>query len=165
MMKKIRGRAAWIFSNNVDVDTIVGIENISVTDTDKLVAAAMKAYEVDFADKIQVGDIMVAGSNLGYGHPHPQSMIALRELGIDTIIAESFAFPFYRSELAKGMKLLECPGISSQVQRWDVLEVDMDKNTVTNITQGVEHNLAPLPEIPRKIMAAGGLMGFLRQQQ
>jgi len=162
-VNKLSGRAAWVFGDNVDVDSIVGIENISTTDVAKLVADVMKAYDPDFKKKAKPGDFIVAGGNLGYGHPHPQPMIALRELGIDTIIAESFAFPFYRSELAKGMKLFECPDISKHVQRWDEIEVDVANNTLINKTQQKHLSLVPIPEIPMAVMEAGGLVKYLRE--
>jgi 3-isopropylmalate/(R)-2-methylmalate dehydratase small subunit len=162
MEKVFKGRVAWIFEDNFDVDMIIGIENISVTDLDKILDATMKSQEANFKEKIQSGDILVGGKNFGYGHPHPQSMIAMRKLGITTIIAESFAFPFYRSELASGMKLIECPGISSKVSRWDNIVVDFEKNIITNENKDIQLELKAIPEIALNIMDNGGIVEYLK---
>lgn len=163
MEKIFKGRAAWIFEDNFDVDMIIGIENISVTDLNKILDATMKSKESDFKEKITKGDILIGGKNFGYGHPHPQSMIAMRNLGITTIIAESFAFPFYRSELASGMKLLECKGISTNVSRWDNIIVDLEKQTVFNEEKNVELRMNNIPDIALDIMNNGGIVPYLKK--
>ena len=60
-MKNLKGRVAWLFGNNFDVDLIIGIENISQTDPEVLKKVCMKPYEEDFAEKVKEGDLIVAG--------------------------------------------------------------------------------------------------------
>ena len=56
----IQGRASWIFTeDNFDVDQIVGVKNIKVTDIQELAALAMKSYDPDFARVVQKGDLVV----------------------------------------------------------------------------------------------------------
>ena len=159
-----KGRVAWVFEDNFDVDLIIGIENISTTDISKILDNLMKPYEPDFAQLVKAADILVGGKNFGYGHPHPQSMMGMRAVGIDCIIAESYAFPFYRSELASGMKLFECPGISRAVGRWDEIEVLPAELKVINKTRKQILALKPVPDIPAKIMERGGLLPFLTSE-
>ena len=163
-MKEIKGRAAWVFADDFDVDYIIGIENIRVNDINKIMELLMKPFETDFKEKVKAGDILIGGKNFGYGHPHPQAMMGMRQLGIDTIVAESFAFAFYRSELAAGMKLIVCPGIREIVNRWDEITVDMAKNKVINLTQAKEQVCEEIAEIPMKIMEYGGIVGFLQNR-
>lgn len=160
-----RGRVAWVFEDNFDVDLIIGVENISTTDIAKILANLMKPFEKNFAAVIRAGDILVGGRNFGYGHPHPQSMMGMRAAGIDCIVAESYAFPFYRSELASGMKLFECPGIARAVERWDDIEVLPAELKIVNRTRDKTLRLKPVPDIPGKIMAKGGLIPFLKSEE
>ncbi len=160
----IKGRAAWVFKDNFDVDLIIGIENISTTDIGIIVDNVMKSYDVSFKQTINCGDILVGGKNFGYGHPHPQSMMGMRAIGIDCIIAESYAFPFYRSELASGMKLFECPGIAEAVERRDFIEVNITALTVSNLTSGKQFRMNSIPDIPLRIMGKGGLIPFLKEE-
>ena len=87
----LRGRVAWIFGDDFDVDLIMGVENIKYYDADHLRSVCMKAFEPDFVDKVQPGDVIVGGRNFGYGHPHYPPMVAMRNLGISAVIAESFS--------------------------------------------------------------------------
>lgn len=160
----IGGRVAWIFGDNFDVDFIVGIENISTTDIDLIVANLMKSYDGNFRQSVAGGDILIGGKNFGYGHPHPQSMMGMRAIGINCIIAESYAFPFYRSELASGMKLFECHGIVGAVERGDHVEVNPTELTVYNKTSNKQFRMNAIPDIPLRIMEMGGLLPFLKEK-
>ncbi len=163
MIDQINGRVAWIFGDDFDVDFIIGIENIRVNDKEKILQILMKHFEEDFTKKVRAGDILVGSKNFGYGHPHPQAMMGMRELGIITVIAESFAFAFYRSELASGMRLFECPEISKKVERWDEISVAPDKSVLINKTRNITLKLAEVPEVPLKIMESEGIIGYLKR--
>ncbi|MCL1993630.1 MAG: 3-isopropylmalate dehydratase [Spirochaetes bacterium] len=148
----VEGRVAWIFPDNFDADFIVGVENISTTDTEILKAAVMKNYEPDFTQKIKEGDIIVAGKNFGYGHPHPQPMIGLRGWGINVVIAESFFHVFYRGEIASGSKMFVSPGITKNVERWDELHLDTEKAILINKTKNKEIAIDPIGKYPLYLM-------------
>jgi 3-isopropylmalate/(R)-2-methylmalate dehydratase small subunit len=119
----IEGRVAWIFPDHFDVDQIVGVENIHTSDLDILRSACLADFEPDFADQVREGDVLVAGRNFGYGHPHDQAMIVMRSLGVSCVIAESFGLMFSRSWEFLGVPLLRCPGIVGEVKRWDNISV------------------------------------------
>ncbi len=91
-LANLRGRVAFIFDEiDFDVDQIVGVKNIKITDIDELAAAAMQSYDPDFRSQVRPGDILVGNVNFGYGHPHYPPMRAMRHLGIAGVIAESFS--------------------------------------------------------------------------
>jgi len=75
------GRVAWIFPDNFDADMIVGYENIAETDVNRLAKLCMTSFDSKFHDYVKAGDIIVAGKNFGYGHPHPQPLMALQKNG------------------------------------------------------------------------------------
>jgi 3-isopropylmalate/(R)-2-methylmalate dehydratase small subunit len=132
-----QGRAYWIFPADFDVDQIVGIQNIAEYDYDKLISRCMNLFDESFVEKSRPGDILVAGKNFGAGHPHSQGMAVMRKLGINVVLAESFNFAFYRSELTEaGMVLLQVPHLTEKVSRFDRLTVDFTQGTVANLTKG-----------------------------
>ena len=99
----LRGRVAFVFEEaDFDVDQIVGVENIRLTDPDALAACAMRRFDPGFAEQVRPGDVVVGAENFGYGHPHFAPMIGLRRLGIRAVIAESFATGYWREEIAEG---------------------------------------------------------------
>ena len=87
-LQNLRGRVAWVFAeDDFDVDQIVGVKNIKITDIDELAGLAMQSYDPDFRQQVKAGDLLVGGSNFGYGHPHYPPMRAMRHLGIGGVIA------------------------------------------------------------------------------
>lgn len=90
-LDNLQGRVAWIFEeDDFDIDLIVGVRNIKITDLNELVAVTMSDYDPGFAASVTKGDLLVGGKNFGYGHPHYPAMRAMRHLGIAGVIAKSF---------------------------------------------------------------------------
>ena len=161
----LRGRVAWVFADaDFDVDQIVGVENIRLTDADALAACAMRRFDPDFADAVREGDVVVGAENFGYGHPHFAPMIGLRRLGIRAVIAESFATGYWREEIAEGFPQIACSGIIRLVERWDEIEVDWEGAEVRNLSRGGARPISPYSSAERGMLQAGGLVPYLRQR-
>lgn len=159
----IVGRAAYIFAeDNFDVDQIVGPENISERDIERLAIVAMQNYDPEFAALVRPGDIIIGGANFGYGHPHYPPMIALRHLGIVAVIAESFAPGYWREEMEEGFPQIACPGILDLVDRWDTVEVDYAAGTVRNPARDRTLPIEPFTPSEMQILEVGGLDNFLK---
>ncbi|MDM0035355.1 3-isopropylmalate dehydratase [Variovorax sp. J22P271] len=159
----LRGRVAWIFDeDDFDIDLIVGVRNIKITDVAELAALAMADYLPDFASTVQKGDVLVGGRNFGYGHPHYPAMRAMRHLGISCVIAESFSPGFFRGEMSMGFPLVTCPGIRAAAARGDALEVNWDTREVSNTRTGQKLPLQPFSASERGMLDAGGLIPYLK---
>jgi len=159
----LHGRAAWVFmEDDYDIDLIIGIKNIKITDVHELAALTMSSYDPDFAQSVQPGDLLVGGHNFGYGHPHYPAMRAMRHLGVTGVIAESFSPGFFRGEISMGFPLITCPGIRAITSRWDVLRVDWDDQTVVNLTRDVTLPVERLSSVERSTLAAGGFIPYLK---
>lgn len=159
----LRGRVAWVFQPDFDVDLIIGVENIKYYDAEVLASVCMKAYDPDFVRDVRPGDVIVGGRNFGYGHPHYPAMIAMRNAGIVAVVAESFAPGFWRGELYQGMPLVAVPGIVAAVQRWDEVEVDWRAATV-RLPSGEVLRGDPPSDHAVDVVAAGGGFNLLRAQ-
>lgn len=161
----LRGRVAFIFADaDFDVDQIVGVENIRLTDADALAACAMRRFDPDFAEQVREGDVVVGAENFGYGHPHFAPMIGLRRLGIRAVIADSFATGYWREEIAEGFPQVARPGITGLVRRWDEIEVDWEAGQVRNLSRGGALAMAPYSSAERGMLKAGGLVPYLREK-
>ena len=161
----IRGRVAWIFTeDDFDVDQIVGVKNIKVTDIDELAALAMQDRDPDFARQVRPGDVLVGGRNFGYGHPHYPPLRAMRHLGIAAVVAESFSPGFWRGEISMGFPLVPCAGILDAVKRWDEVRIDWATGILVNHANGRELACAPLALADRSMLEFGGLTGYLKHR-
>jgi 3-isopropylmalate/(R)-2-methylmalate dehydratase small subunit len=164
-LANLRGRVAWVFEEeNFDVDLIVGVKNIKITDIAELAKAAMETYDPAFASKVRPGDMIVGAGNFGYGHPHYPPLRALGHLGLRGIIAESFSPGFWRGEISMGTPLVSCPGILAAVRRWDEIEVDWNAGLVRNLTQGTTLAFEPLSAADHMMVETGGLLPYLKAQ-
>ena len=164
-LAKLRGRVAWIFDEeNFDVDQIVGVKNIKITNVAELAGIAMRHYDPDFGEAVKPGDLVVGAGNFGYGHPHYPPLRALRHLGITGVIAESFAPGFWRGEISMGTPLIPCPGITAMVNRWDDIEVDWAAGIVRNLTTGQHLPFEPLAAADRAMLETGGLVQYLKHE-
>jgi 3-isopropylmalate/(R)-2-methylmalate dehydratase small subunit len=158
----LRGRVAYVFGDDFDVDQIVGVKNIKITDIDELAQLAMKDQDPDFPAQVRRGDLLVGGRNFGYGHPHYPPLRAMRHLGIAGLVAESFSPGFWRGEVSMGFPMVPSPGILAAVQRWDEIEVDWAGSTVTNHTRGTSLPFSPLAVADRQMLECEGLVGYLK---
>jgi 3-isopropylmalate/(R)-2-methylmalate dehydratase small subunit len=163
-LKNLRGRVAWIFDEeNFDVDQIVGVKNIKITNVAELAEMAMKAYDPDFAAQVRPGDLIVGAGNFGYGHPHYPPLRALHHLGIAGVVAESFSPGFWRGEISMGTALVACPGILQIVNRWNEIEVDWEAGRVRNLTTGSHLDFEPLSSADYLMLETGGLVPYLKR--
>ncbi|MBQ0925504.1 3-isopropylmalate dehydratase [Saccharopolyspora endophytica] len=156
----IRGRVAWVFGDDFDIDLVIGVENIKSYDADFLRGKVMQAYDPTFADRVRPGDVIVGGRNFGYGHPHYPPMVALRDLGIAAVLAESFSPGFWRGETHNGMPLLTVPGISTAVTIGDAVQVDW-RTAVVGVDGGAELRGDPPSPRVRRVIEAGGSVKLL----
>lgn len=164
-LANLRGRVAYVFEQeDFDVDQIVGVENIRLTDPGALAAIAMRAYDANFASVVRPGDIIVGNHNFGYGHPHFAPMQGPRHLGIAAVIAESFAPGYWREEIAEGFPQVACPGIVALARRWDEIEVDWQAGVVRDLTRDAVLPFAPFTAHELGILSAGGLVGYLKHK-
>ncbi len=162
-LHNLRGRVAWVFDeDDFDIDLIVGVRNIKITDVKELAALAMADRAPGFAASVQRGDLLVGGRNFGYGHPHYPAMRAMRHLGIAGVVAESFSPGFFRGEISMGFPLVTCPGIVALAQRGDELEVDWAAGLVRHAGSGSALPLQPLSTAERATLEAGGLIPYLK---
>jgi 3-isopropylmalate/(R)-2-methylmalate dehydratase small subunit len=164
-LQNLRGRVAWVFDqDDYDIDLIIGVRNIKITDVKELAALVMSDRDPGFASTVQRGDLLVGARNFGYGHPHYPAMRAMRHLGIAGVVAESFSPGFFRGEISMGFPLITCPGILAAVQRGDEIEVDWAASQVRHLGKGLALPLQPLAAAERLTLEAGGLIPYLKKR-
>ncbi|MDP6175414.1 MAG: 3-isopropylmalate dehydratase [Rhodospirillales bacterium] len=117
-----------------------------------------------FTAGFQPGDVIVAGPNFGCGSSRQTAPENLKKLGVGCVVAESFGRIFFRNSIAIALPVLACPGITENFEEGDQLEVNFDRSTVKNLTQGTDIQAPPLSEELVRILAAGGAQQLLREE-
>ncbi len=155
----VRGRA-WVFGDAINTDVMApGI--YFKAPFEELARHCLEAVNPDFARQVQPGDIIVAGRNFGVGSAREQAAMALRHLGVGAVLAASFGRIFYRNALNFGMPALFFPA-AGEIRAGDQLEVDVVAGQVRDLTTGGEWTVNGLPPHLMAMVAAGGLMPWLK---
>jgi 3-isopropylmalate/(R)-2-methylmalate dehydratase small subunit len=123
----------------------------------------MEDIDKSFKDKVQAGDIMVAGYNFGCGSSREHAPIAIKESGISLVIARSFARIFYRNSINIGLAIVECDEAVDGIADGDKVEADLDNGVIYNRTSGKSFQTQPFPAFIQKIIANGGLVQSIQK--
>lgn len=153
---------AHVLPDDIDTDQIIPGEYLNTVPDEELGAYVLEGYDAAFSDRVNPGDIIVAGENFGLGSSREAAPIAIREAGIGAVVAESFARIFYRNAINVGLPIAEVPGISDHVSAGDTIRVDLAEGTVTNVTSAESFTVNPLPPSLLEILSAGGLIPYRR---
>ncbi len=150
------------YGDNVDTDVIIPARYLNAPDEKSLASHCMEDIDAGFASTVEVGDIVVAGSNFGCGSSREHAPLALKACGVKCVIAKSFARIFYRNAINIGFPILECPEAVDGISAGDRVTVDFRAGTITNETTGKLFQSAPFPEFVNGIIEQGGLLKALK---
>lgn len=146
------------YGDNVDTDVIIPARYLNTSDKKELASHCMEDLDKTFAQRVQKGDIMVAGFNFGCGSSREHAPIAIKASGVSLVIAKSFARIFYRNSINIGLAIVECPEAVDGISEGDKVEADLDNGIIRNLTTGAEFKTEPFPEFVQKIIENGGLI-------
>ena len=158
----MKGNVIKYEKDNIDTDVIIPGTYLKIHDYAELATHAMEGLDPDFHKKVKEGDFILAGKNFGCGSSREHAPIALAHSGIKAILALSFARIFYRNAVDGAFLLpIEINEDSyKDISNGDELEINIDKNEITNITKNKNYQMKPFSEIIGKIIAAGGIFKF-----
>lgn len=162
MEKIIEGRALKL-GDDIDTDSILPGRYLTLSKPEDLGKHVMEGYDLHYKDKIQEGDVIVAGANFGCGSSREHAPIALKAAGIKAVVAKSFARIFYRNATNIGLPLVEAPNGPDEIEEEDILKIDLEEGTLKNKTQDKDYDFTKLPEFMFEIVENGGLIEYLNK--
>jgi 3-isopropylmalate/(R)-2-methylmalate dehydratase small subunit len=155
-------RRVWRVGANIDTDALApgaymkhGIEVIA--------AHCLEVHRPDFASGVKAGDVLVAGPNFGIGSSREQAAGALKQLGIQAVIAPSFSGLFFRNAFNLGLLLLTCPEAES-LQENEQLQLDLKDTPEVKTGQGQILKCHSVPSFLMDMVREGGLVNVLKQR-
>lgn len=152
------------YGNNIDTDVIIPARYLNTADHKELAKHCMEDIDKNFVEKVQKGDIMVGGANFGCGSSREHAPIAIKESGIDCVIAKSFARIFYRNSINIGLAILECPQASERIDDGDTVKIDFDSGIIYNETKSEQYQAQPFPDFIKEIINANGLLNSIKNR-
>ena len=157
----MKGRA-WKFGDDVNTDLIIPARYLNTSDPAELALHCMEDAQADFADRVRSGDIIVAGRNFGCGSSREHAPVAIRACGVSCVIAATFARIFFRNAINIGLPIFESEEASREIEAGDAIEFDMAEGSIR--ARGKAYRVEPYPESLREIIAAGGLIPYVKRR-
>ena len=116
------------------------------------------------APQYQGAGILVAGRNFGCGSSREHAPSAILGCGVKVVIARSFARIFYRNAVNIGLPVLICEEAVLASADGQQIEVDLSAGHIHNLTTGETFQAEPLDPFVARIVAAGGIIEYIRQE-
>ena len=152
------------YGANVDTDAIIPARYLNVSEAELLAKHCMEDIDLDFVKRVKPGDIIVADTNFGCGSSREHAPLAIKASGVSCVIAKSFARIFFRNAINIGLPLMESEDAVDGISNGDMVEVDLEKGTIKNLTTGKQYTAKPYPEFMSKLVKIGGLIEYTRQR-
>ncbi len=181
-MKKIISGKAFVLGNNIDTDQIIPAEHLVYSLTDEEEAKKYGHFALSGVPISQSGlpdggipfvdddeyksefSIIIGGTNFGCGSSREHAPFGLQIAGVQAIIAESYARIFYRNSVDGGFLIPyeSTEKLIDKIKTGDLLEIDLENNSLKNITENQVYSLKPLGNV-LPIIQEGGIFEYARK--
>lgn len=151
------------FHSDVDTDQIIPSQYLLLADIDEMKDHAFEPLDPSFAKNVRAGDIIVADENFGCGSSREQAPSVLKALGVQAILAKSFARIFYRNSINIGLPVIVCNDIYDYCGDGQLCELNLEKGTVAVGEKTFE--CTKLPKYMQEILNSGGLIASLNKEE
>jgi 3-isopropylmalate/(R)-2-methylmalate dehydratase small subunit len=153
----------WKYGDNINTDMLFpGKYTYTCSTPEEITPHLLEDLDPRFSHEVKEGDLIFAGTNFGCGSSREQPVVGLKAVGIQAVIAKSFARIFYRSAINQGLLLLECPEAVEAYKEGEKVVLDVDAGKLT-----VGESTFSFPKLPKEILAirdAGGLLAYTRKK-
>jgi 3-isopropylmalate/(R)-2-methylmalate dehydratase small subunit len=153
----------WKYGDDINTDMLFpGKYTYTCSTAEEIKPHLLEDLDPTFASQVEAGDIVLAGKNFGCGSSREQPALGLKSVGIQAVIAESFARIFFRAAINQGLLLIECPEAVRSFQPDQEFELDLQKSEIK-----IGPKTYSFPTLPPEILTirdAGGLMEFTREK-
>lgn len=150
--------------DHINTDEIIPARYLNMDKEEDLAKYAMEDIDKDFVDKVQVGDVIIAGENFGCGSSREHAVWALRGAGVKAVIADSFARIFYRNCINNGFLAIECQGVSDSIENGSEIEINVIAGEIKDSKTGKVFTFAALPDFAQEMLNAGGLLNLITKE-
>ncbi len=152
------------YGADVNTDVIIPARYLNISKPDELAKHCMEDIDKDFLKKVEPGDIIMATTNFGCGSSREHAPIAIKAAGVSCVIAKSFARIFFRNAINIGLPLLESERAVDNTDSGDVLEVDLSRGRIKNLTKNKTFIAKPYPPFMSELISAGGLIEYTKKR-
>ena len=150
------------FHNDLDTDQIIASQYLLLPNVEEMKVHAFESLDPEFPQKVEAGGFVVGGENFGCGSSREQAPSVLKALGVQAVVAKSFARIFYRNAINIGLPVIVCKDLPDAVKSGDDMELSLTEGVAT--AGGRDFSCTKLPEYMQKILSQGGLIASLNRE-
>ena len=178
----IQGKA-YVLGKNIDTDQIIPAEHLVYSLSDPEEVKLYGKYALSGVPIAEAGlpegnrpfvengkfeseySIIIAGPNFGCGSSREHAPFSLQVAGAKAIVAESYARIFYRNCVDGGFVIPyeTAEALNKTIMTGDELKIDIDNNTIENLTQETAYTLKPLGDVYNIVMS-GGIFAYAKKE-
>lgn len=151
------------FHDDLDTDQIIASQYLLLPNLEEMKVHTFESLDPEFPDKVKPGDYVVGGENFGCGSSREQAPGVLKALGVEAVIAKSFARIFYRNAINIGLPVIVCKELPDEVKTGDAMELSMTEGVAR--AGGKTYTCTKLPEYMQQILSQGGLIASLNREE
>ncbi|HEV2428405.1 MAG TPA: 3-isopropylmalate dehydratase [Thermoplasmata archaeon] len=163
MRSVLEGRV-WVLGKDVDTDQIISGKYLTIIDPEELKKHVFEIALPEFAAAAKPGDIVVSDENFGCGSSREHAPAALKAIGVQAILADSFARIMFRNAINLGLPAIEARGVRELFSKGEIARIELAKGTITNVSTGRSMRFPPLPSHLLELLEAGGLVETVRKR-
>jgi len=159
----LKGKAIKLGDNISTDDIIPGRFAHLRSNLPELAKHVLEDTAPEFASKVEPGDFLVAGKNLGLGSSREHAPVVIKMSGVGAILAKSAARIFFRNAINQGLPVLLCD--TDKIGDGDKLEISLTGGTIANLTSGTILDFGKMPPIMSAILEEGGLIPYIQKHK
>ena len=162
--RRINGVWNYADANDLNTDQMFAgnlTYQVLSSEPEKIMPHLFKGFDVNFTERVQPGDIIVAGANFGCGSSREHPAVGLSHVGVKAVICKSVNRIFYRSSVNQGLPILLVPEAVDAYTPGDKVDVNFEKGEIS-VGEKV-FSFSPLPEKLMGIFNAKGLVNFIKE--
>ena len=150
------------FHKDLDTDQIIASQYLLLPTVEEMKSHAFESLDAEFPAKVKPGEYVVGEENFGCGSSREQAPAVLKALGVQAVVAKSFARIFYRNAINIGLPVIVCQELPDVVETGDEMELSLTEGVAK--AKGRTFSCTKLPEYMQKILNEGGLIASLNKE-
>ena len=160
------GNGSWNYADldNMNTDQMFAgnlTYAVPSSEPQKIMPHLFKGFDESFTDRVQKGDVIMAGANFGCGSSREHPAVGLSYAGVKAVICKSVNRIFYRSSVNQGLPIIILPEAVEVYKQGDKVVVDLENGIVK--VGDHEFKFAPLPEKLMNIFKSKGLVNYIKE--
>ncbi len=160
-----RSRGVWNYADvdNLNTDQMFAgnlTYQVLSADAEAIMPHLFKGFDDSFSEKVESGDVIIAGENFGCGSSREHPTVGLAHAGVKAVIVKSVNRIFYRSSVNQGLPIIVMPQVVDAYRAGNPVDVSLERGVIT--VNDEEFKFAPLPVELMEIFSAKGLVNWAK---